>query len=211
MSGTKGSTSAWPAYAGVFLISAATLNLEVALTRIFSFALWYHFAFMSISTALLGFGVSGIVASRSRRVQEATLEQVGAASCALFSFSVILALACISWIPLDPAGLGREWLPSLALSLDFLVLTVPFFFAGLTVVTVISRLSAEANRVYSADLLGGGVGCFLLLGLIRPLGGEGVVLFTGVVGIMAALCFGAGRGRRARGALLATGVAVAVR
>lgn len=203
-------TSVRSAYAAVFLISAATLTLEIAVTRIFSFALWYHFAFMSISTALLGFGVSGIVASGSRRVREAPLELVVAVSCTLFSLSAFLALACISWIPLDPSGLGREWLPSLTLALDFLVLTVPFFCSGLAIVTVISRLPEQANRVYSADLIGGGVGCFLLLGLIRPLGGEGVILFAGVLGMAGALCLSRGLPRWGRISLVAATVVMAL-
>lgn len=47
-------------FAGLFLLSLATLLLEIALTRILSVSLWYHFGFLVISTALLGFGVSGI-------------------------------------------------------------------------------------------------------------------------------------------------------
>src|SRR5437764_15058660 len=48
-------------YAGIFLISLATLLLELSLTRVLSVALWYHFGFLVISTALLGFGTSGVV------------------------------------------------------------------------------------------------------------------------------------------------------
>src|SRR2546429_3886949 len=47
-------------FAGLFLLSLATLLLELALTRILSVSLWYHFGFLVISTALLGFGVSGV-------------------------------------------------------------------------------------------------------------------------------------------------------
>src|SRR2546430_572099 len=47
-------------FAGLFLLSLATLLLELALTRIMSVSLWYHFGFLVISTALLGFGVSGV-------------------------------------------------------------------------------------------------------------------------------------------------------
>lgn len=184
--------------------------LEIALTRLFSFALWYHSAFMSISVALLGFGVSGIVVSGSRRLREASIEQIGAVSCACFALSAILALACFSWIPIDPAGLGRDWLPSLALALDFLLLTVPFFFAGLTIVTVISRLPDVANRVYCADLVGGGLGCLLFLALIRPLGGEGVVLFAGLAGLMGSLCFGHDLSRKVKGLLVLAAVVVAL-
>jgi len=45
-------------YAGLFLLSAATLVFEINLTRIFSIAQFYHFAFMIVSLALLGFGAS---------------------------------------------------------------------------------------------------------------------------------------------------------
>jgi len=48
-------------YAGIFLLSVATLLLELSLTRVLSVALFYHFGFLVISTALLGFGVSGVV------------------------------------------------------------------------------------------------------------------------------------------------------
>ena len=46
--------------AGIFLLSFATLLLELALTRVLSVALWYHFGFLVISTALLGFGAAGV-------------------------------------------------------------------------------------------------------------------------------------------------------
>src|SRR2546423_7405162 len=48
-------------YLGIFLLSLATLLLELSLTRVLSVALWYHFGFLVISTALLGFGTSGVV------------------------------------------------------------------------------------------------------------------------------------------------------
>ena len=51
----------WRHYSGMFLLSLATLVLELALTRVLSVALWYHFGFLVISTALLGFGASGVV------------------------------------------------------------------------------------------------------------------------------------------------------
>ncbi len=36
----------WRHYAGIFRISLATLLLELALTRVLSVALWYHFGFL---------------------------------------------------------------------------------------------------------------------------------------------------------------------
>ncbi len=50
--------------AGIFLLSAGTLALEVALTRLFSMTLWYHFACLAISLALIGSATAGVVLVR---------------------------------------------------------------------------------------------------------------------------------------------------
>src|SRR5688572_17689176 len=47
---------------GMALVSFATLLLELALTRLFSVVLLYHFAFLAISLALLGLGAGGVFA-----------------------------------------------------------------------------------------------------------------------------------------------------
>ena len=41
-------------YAGLFMVTLATLMYEILLTRIFSVTIWYHYAFMAISIALFG-------------------------------------------------------------------------------------------------------------------------------------------------------------
>ena len=48
--------------AGVALASFSALLLELALTRLFSVVLFYHFAFLAISIALLGLGAGGVFA-----------------------------------------------------------------------------------------------------------------------------------------------------
>src|ERR671922_423843 len=48
-------------FAGIFLTALSGLVLEVSITRIFSAAIWYHFAFVAVSVALLGLGASGLV------------------------------------------------------------------------------------------------------------------------------------------------------
>ena len=45
---------------GMALCSFAALLLELALTRLFSVVLFYHFAFLAISIALLGLGAGGV-------------------------------------------------------------------------------------------------------------------------------------------------------
>src|SRR4051812_14391880 len=47
-------------YAGLFLVTLSTLMYEIALTRIFSVTMWYHFAFVAISVALFGMTVGAL-------------------------------------------------------------------------------------------------------------------------------------------------------
>src|ERR671936_2442016 len=53
--------------AGVALTSATLLMTELALTRIFSVVMYYHFAFLAISVALFGISASGVFAFIARR------------------------------------------------------------------------------------------------------------------------------------------------
>ena len=45
---------------GIFAVSAALLMTELALTRIFSVTMFYHFAFLAISIALFGLSASSV-------------------------------------------------------------------------------------------------------------------------------------------------------
>src|SRR5258708_7127340 len=47
---------------GIALSSFSALLLELGLTRLFSVVLFYHFAFLAISIALLGLGAGGVFA-----------------------------------------------------------------------------------------------------------------------------------------------------
>ncbi len=50
----------------VSLTSFGALLLELSLTRLFSVILFYHFAFLAISVALLGLGAGGVFAYLGR-------------------------------------------------------------------------------------------------------------------------------------------------
>jgi hypothetical protein len=52
---------------GVFLITLSGLVFEVALTRIYSATIWYHFAFIAVSVALLGWGLGGFALYLARK------------------------------------------------------------------------------------------------------------------------------------------------
>ncbi len=49
---------------GLFLLSAASLAFEVTLTHLFSLVFQYHFAFLAVSSAILGLGVGAALGYR---------------------------------------------------------------------------------------------------------------------------------------------------
>ena len=59
-----GATPARGVFAGIFLLSAATLLLELALTRIFDVILWNNLAYLFVGSALFGFGLGGLILFR---------------------------------------------------------------------------------------------------------------------------------------------------
>ena len=64
-------TSSTVLIAGIALSSFSALLLELALTRLFSVVLFYHFAFLAISVALLGLGAGGVFAHlRKQKLKE---------------------------------------------------------------------------------------------------------------------------------------------
>jgi len=57
-------------FLAIALVSAAVLLLQIATTRILSVVLWYHWAFFSISLAMLGVGAPGVWFTFGRRRAE---------------------------------------------------------------------------------------------------------------------------------------------
>src|SRR3984893_10177823 len=87
-------------YGGIFLLSLATLLLELSLTRVLSVALWYHFGFLVISTALLGFGMSGVVLALWKNLRErAALDRALAFLALLFGILTVVCFWLMQQIP----------------------------------------------------------------------------------------------------------------
>lgn len=193
----------WHHYIGVFLLSLATLLLELALTRVLSVALWYHFGFLIISTALLGFGASGVVLALSRGLRERVSLDWALASLA-FTFGV-LTVVCF-WlmqrVPFDPFSLLADRRQLLLMPLYYIVISLPFFCSGLALALLFTRGTRQINRLYAYDLLGAGMGCAALALVLPAFGGSGAVVVAAAVGLLAATVFAINTARGVAGASL---------
>src|SRR6202171_969949 len=68
----------------VALMSFSALLLELGLTRLFSVVLFYHFAFLAISVALLGLGAGAVFACLRRQwLEKWSVSELGRGLCAL--------------------------------------------------------------------------------------------------------------------------------
>jgi MFS family permease len=182
-------------YFSVASLAAAALMLESTLTRLLAVAQYYHFAFLVVSLALLGFGASGSFLtifpgwyrSRSSQGEGKKLSRLLVISGFGFTLGIGLSFVVVNWLPFDSYSIAWDPRQVLYFALYYLVLTIPFVFAGLGIGAGISISSGESNQVYAVNLLGSAVGILLALIVMQLAGVPGALLASGMVGLIAAL------------------------
>jgi hypothetical protein len=169
---------------GMGLLSAATLLSQVALTRVFSIAQFYHFAFLVVSLALLGFGASGSLLALWPCLQK---REYTAWYANGFALSTILSYLFVNHLPFDSYSIAWDRAQAYLLIANLLVLAAPFVFAGLLVGALLSRRAANVGRIYAANLIGSAAGALLAPLIIAWVGSERTVLWCAVLGMGAAV------------------------
>jgi hypothetical protein len=160
--------------AGLFLLSASTLLLEVQLTKVFANKLDYHFTFAIIAMAMLGFGAAGVFVQL--RADVFTREPSAVASSlsryALgYTAALLLGIAAFVVLPLDPYA--PDWTGYAALPVYFLLFAGIFFLAGVCVSALFMVPGTSPAQVYFWDLLGAAAGAALGPLLLSRLGAYG--------------------------------------
>ena len=182
------------ATAGVAAVSAALLMTELALTRIFSVTMYYHFAFLAISIALFGLSASGVaVYLLRRRLAAIDTGVLLAVVSTAHAFATLAALACLVRIRV---GLNYS-AENLELMLAIYTLAaLPFFTGGGVMSVAFSRMTDRINVLYAADLIGAAAGCLALIPLLNWLGAPGVVMMAAALSTIAAIAFAPAARRR---------------
>jgi spermidine synthase len=171
----------------VGLASCSTIALELLLTRIFSVTMYYHFAYMVISIAMLGLSISGVAIYlfpnffRVRRMPIlAALFMLGFALLTLWTLKTTLAnpISLIHW----RANLGRLGVLYLSAGLTMLC-------SGLAISLAIAGARERIGQVYAFDLIGASLGCILIIPAVSAFGGPGAVVACGAVAALSACLF----------------------
>ncbi len=179
----------------LFLLSLAVLLMEVCLTRIFSVLSWHHFAYLIISLALLGFGAAGSYVTVSRRFSKAEADNVHLGHFAwIFSLTAIGAIAVASKVRFYPVDIVRyhDYSNALSLLILYILVGIPFFFAGVCIGRLVALAGDRVNQFYFADLLGAGIGALAALVVINQLGAVSGIFLAAGLGAIAASLLGTG-------------------
>jgi len=171
----------------IALVSATALAYEVLLMRLFSIVQWHHFAYMMISLALLGYGVSGAFLMLLQRPLLQRFATSYILNLALFGFCSVTCFLFAQHIPFNAEEILWDPRQSVWLLCTYLLLAVPFFFAANAIGLALIYYRDRLSRIYAADLLGAGlgsIGILLLLFVVLPVQALTVL---GLLGIGAAL------------------------
>ncbi len=162
---------------GLALTSFSALLLELALTRLFSVVLFYHFAFLAISIALLGLGAGGVFAYLWKSRLAATDTRTLASRLCMANSVVVLVV--LEVVLHTRVALQVSWANFGRLTALYLASAVPFFLTGLLFAVVFARETRRIPRLYGADLCGGALACLAVVPLLNMVGGPNVILVAG--------------------------------
>jgi hypothetical protein len=195
------------------LVAGASVLYQIVLTRVFSFLLWHHFAFMIISIAVLGLAVSGVVLRFQAGGGADTCRRAAFGSLA-FALTAAAAVAVVARLPIDPTRIAEDPVHIARLALAGMLLLVPFTCAGLVVIALLESVPARADRLYGSDLVGAGLGCIAAIVALQHVGADGALFFVsgaaaGAAGLLATASDRPASHLAAAGAALAVGFPLA--
>lgn len=179
-------------YGGVTLFSGTVLIFQIALTRLFSIAQFYHFAFLVISLALLGFGASGSLLAVWPRLRTPAWRPVFALATGP---AMIAAYLVLNRWAFDSYAIAWDRAQVWRLLGNLLCLAVPFTLAGALIGALLADPALAPGRIYGANMIGSALGAAVTPLLLARLGDERIVLLNGALAALGGLVLVSGSQR----------------
>jgi spermidine synthase len=155
-------------FAGLMLLSATVLMLEVLLTRVVSVLYYPVGVYFVISLALLGTAAGGVFVALTARHLERRMALILPLACLGLALGAVLALIVTVNASTEP-----RYLVLLAL-----VIALPFLGGGVAVSLLFNASPAMAHRLYLADLSGAGLGAILASVVLLETSAQHAVVLT---------------------------------
>jgi spermidine synthase len=173
--------------AGLFLVTLATLAFQVLLTRIFSVTMWYHFAFLAVSLAMLGMTAGAILVFLAPgRFPQARVQRRMAQSALVFAGAIVASLLVHLALPVRTDG---SWGATASLAATCAVFFAPFTASGVCVCLALTRFPSRVGSLYAADLVGAAVGCLSVVALLSQTDGPTAVVAVASLAALGAAAF----------------------
>ncbi len=176
-----------PPLLSIALLSAGILAYEILLMRLFSIIQWHHFAYMIISLALLGYGMSGSFVSIIQYRLTHKFELVYTILVTLCGISSLGAFLFAQTIPFNAEEIVWDIGQVIHLLLLFLVLMVPFFFGASAICLALCTHGRDVPRIYGYDLIGAGLGSIAIIVLLYMLFPQTVLVVVSSIIVLAAV------------------------
>lgn len=149
------------------LVCGSVVGTEIALTRLFSFLLHYHYTFLILSGAICGLGLGAVLSARL----------AGSRALSLLAFGqgvgLWLAVAFAAWAP----RAGLPWL--------LLAAALPLALAGAFLSLMFRLHAGHSQRLYFYDLGGAALATLGIIPCLQWLGGVDALLVCGVLAALA--------------------------
>ncbi len=176
--------------AALFTLSVLLIAYELAVMRVFAVGSWSTFGSMVISIALLGYGLAGTLLTFLRSRVAANADAWFRVTGALLGPSMAVAYVLAQLVPFNPVLIATDLSQLWWIGAYYLIYAIPFFVGALFIGVAFVSLSDRIHRLYFWNMLGSGLGGFLVLGLmvVLPPGRLVVPLVAATVAV-SVLCF----------------------
>ena len=166
-------------HVAIFLLSFTVLVFQIALTRVLSVVVWYHFAFLTIALVMLGLGAPGAWFATMRRPLR-LLPPVLLASGITVPLAVVLIVQHGSTLLHEGATLA------------IMLCALPAMLAlGAGICLLLMKASGPGiQRMYGIDLLGACLGAVAIIPLLHRVPTPELAAACGFLPLLAALQYG---------------------
>ncbi len=149
--------------AAIALLSVSLIAFELTLIQILSIVQWYHFAYMVISVALLGFGAAGTFIAIFRETLIKKTEMLFPWLMVLTSLlmSISVTISQTSLFSFDSYKLFSDFSHIWKLIATYMIFFPPFFVGALAIGLAFVKYVSRVGMLYSANMIGSGIGALI--------------------------------------------------